>query len=216
MSLPQMEYCVISRRIADALKNRSILSRKIASPKCRGKPQIVKDTRLELDSSACWHTPLRRIRKFLPQRKFWIFNTRIPPPFRRARVRRTWVHREQFHFSYFLLPYVLFVDSVCRCSLRGRKNSRERERGWSHGIFYWRCVWHSTRTHPIPPPSSWSRGDSSRGSTNSPTRDVEEEPRRVDVFDESIRGHFRYANSLSADKCYAWCTFRPMDYFFEN
>lgn len=30
-------------------------------------------------------------------------------------------------------------------------------------------------------------------------------PGGLDVFDESIRGHFRYANSLSAGKRYAWC-----------
>lgn len=41
-------------------------------------------------------------------------------------------------------------------------------------------------------------------------------PGGLDVFDESIRGHFRYANSLSAGKCYAWCTFRPLDYFSGN
>lgn len=96
------------------------------------------------------------------------------------------VHGEQFHFSYFLLPRVLFVESVCRCSLPGERGSRERERKrereWSYGIFYWRCVWHSARTHPIPPPSSRSRGDSSRASTNSPARDVEKAPRRVRCF----------------------------------
>jgi len=39
-----MVGCVISPGIADALKNRRILSGKIAPPNCRGKPQIVEET----------------------------------------------------------------------------------------------------------------------------------------------------------------------------
>lgn len=97
------------------------------------------------------------------------------------------VHGEQFHFSYFLLPrpcysWKAFVG-VAYYGREERQSGKERERegdrtvfsiGDASGILHEPILFRS--------PSSRSRGDSSRASTNSPARDVEEAPRRVRCF----------------------------------
>lgn len=139
---------VVSPEIADALKNRGILSGKIAPPNRRGKPQIAEETEPEPSrQGGC--AKVSSARKVLNIQYSQARGERADS---RRRETDGYGCTGQFHFSYFLLFRVLLVGA--------RRREGEREKGWSD-IFYRRCVWHSARLHHIPL-SSRSRGGGSR------------------------------------------------------
>lgn len=175
--------CVISSGIADALKNRGILSGKIASPNYRGKPQIVEET--EPDPARLPARIAKEDTKVFFREESFEYS--ILAPARAdgcAETRRTVCEcTEQFHFSYFLFLRVLFVGRVREC---GDRKEGEEKCSDGRAVFSIGDASGIPRDllSSVPPPSSRSLEDSSRASLQilSPARDVEEAPKRVRCF----------------------------------
>jgi len=178
------------------LKNRGILSGKIVSPNYRGKPQIVEET--EPDPPAGAHRQ-GGYESFFREESFEYSILAVARSAERdGRLR---VHGA---ISFLLFPFPSRVIRRTRLWVRGRERGR-RKSGRMEGRYFllaMRLAFRATssllfrRLHR-------DRAETVHGplySKSSPAREMSRgRLRGLGVFDESIGGHFRYANSLSAN-----------------